>query len=151
MTGETHFGVPLPPAEVMDVVVGDDEYILATYGLSPAEADAAVAFGAYEGRLRDILPKPSDDPADPQKCPVGGMLAESYGSGGIAAVSGRLELFGQMDPRFSVRVSERTQAYHEGALDKGTLLDRVAHEAPQSTSFLAQLSVRGLARTRRGA
>lgn len=140
MTGEAH-SFP-PAAEVVDDQEPplDYEAILNNFGIGPDEADAVVSFGAYTGTLGSVL---SDD-----RCPVGGMLSKAHKAGGIEGVATKLAGFASVDESFSVEISDRTRAYHEGTVGREDLLHRQRPEVGRGESFLGPLITSGLVETR---
>jgi hypothetical protein len=92
----------------------DYDYFLDTYGLGPQELEATITFGAHTGSVATML--------GDERCPVGGILAESYKSDGISGVESKLEGLSVLSSDFHLPISEQTKSFHEGATDRGTLL-----------------------------
>jgi len=45
---------------------------------------------------------------DDEKCPVGGVLRTAYEEKGIEGVAEKFKTLGELDPRFSVKITQET-------------------------------------------
>jgi hypothetical protein len=70
------------------------------FGIGVEEAAQQVSFGSYTGTVAQML--------GDERCPVGGMVSTAYREKGIAGVAEKLKALGEMDPKFSVEITEAT-------------------------------------------
>jgi hypothetical protein len=78
----------------------NEQLLAERYGLSPEDAAQEVTFGTYTGTVAQML---SDE-----RCPVGSMVETAYAESGIEGVSEKFKTLAQLDPRFTVEISEQT-------------------------------------------
>jgi len=101
----SHEGLPLGLEQTVEAIIQPDgslnEALLSErWGLGIEEASQHVTFGAYTGTVAQML---SDE-----RCPVGGMIEGAYREEGIKGVVAKLKTLGDLDPRFSVEVTDAT-------------------------------------------
>jgi hypothetical protein len=70
------------------------------FGIGAEEAMQQVAFGSYTGTVAQML--------GDEKCPVGGMVSTAYQEKGIEGVAEKFKTLSELDPRFSVKITEAT-------------------------------------------
>ena len=70
------------------------------FGIGVDEAMQHVTFGSYTGTVAQML--------GDERCPVGGMVSTAYEEEGLGGVAELFKTLGQMDPRFSVKITEAT-------------------------------------------
>jgi hypothetical protein len=70
------------------------------FGIGVEEAAQQVSFGSYTGTVAQML--------GDERCPVGGMVSTAYQEKGIAGVAEKLKALAEMDPNFSVEITEAT-------------------------------------------
>jgi hypothetical protein len=70
------------------------------FGIGVEEAAQQVSFGSYKGTVAQML--------GDERCPVGGMVSTAYQEKGITGVAEKLKALGEMDPKFSVQITEAT-------------------------------------------
>jgi hypothetical protein len=78
----------------------NEDFLYERFGIGTDEALQIVTFGAYTGTVAQML-------AD-EKCPVGSMLSTAYVEHGIDGVSAKLKTLEDLDPGFSVKITETT-------------------------------------------
>lgn len=87
-------------------IVRDNDYYLANYGITLAEAQQPVQHQGREDILAEVL--------ENSKCPLGGWVKEAYQEGlteggpegGREAVAKKFALFGQISTEFTVVLQE---------------------------------------------
>lgn len=70
------------------------------FGIGVEEAAQQVTFGNYTGTVAQML--------DDERCPVGGMVSAAYQEKGLEGVAEKFKMLGEMDPKFSVKITEET-------------------------------------------
>ena len=78
----------------------NEEFLSERYGLGAEEANQYVVFGSYNGTVAQML--------NDEKCPVGGLVSYAYDEKGIKGVAEKLKTIGELDPRFSINISDAT-------------------------------------------
>jgi hypothetical protein len=99
------FPTPAPEQTAQEAIFHQDgslnEALLSErFGLGAEEAMQQVAFGSYTGTVAQML--------GDEKCPVGDMVSTAYQEKGIDGVAEKFKTLGEMDSRFSVKITEST-------------------------------------------
>jgi hypothetical protein len=124
----SHEGAPFltPEAEATEHI--DFDHILDTYGLGPEEASSEVVFESYRGSVAAMLTNP--------ECPVGAVVARAYKSDGIQGVEAKLEALKGFYGDFDLPIGDNTRNFHEGSVDRATLLTKTPTAREESPDFL---------------
>lgn len=78
----------------------NEAFLANSFGIGAEEAMQEVTFGGWTGTVAQML--------GDKKCPVGDMVSLAYTEKGIEGVTETLKTFSQLDPKFSVRITEKT-------------------------------------------
>ena len=78
-----------------------------------------MSYGHYTGTLASMLTD--------ERCPVGNVVAQAYEEKGLAGVEEKFMALSMMSNDFSVNISEKTRAFHEGVVSRDEL---VTHDQP---------------------
>ena len=78
----------------------NEAFLSGHFGIGAEEAMQPVAFGSYTGTVAQML--------GDERCPVGGMVRTAYEEKGIDGVAEKFKTLGEMDSRFSVKITEAT-------------------------------------------
>lgn len=93
---------------------GGEEAVFAKLGLGVEELAQTVTFSSYEGTLWEAVEPsltPQSQRSDNAKpCPLGDTVQEAFAAGGLVEVQNKLGLFKMIDPKFDVKMSDRSIA-----------------------------------------
>ena len=78
----------------------NEAFLSERFGIGAEEAMQQVTFGSYTGTVAQML--------GDERCPVGEMVSTAYEEKGIEGVAEKFKTLGEMDPRFSVKITEAT-------------------------------------------
>ncbi len=78
----------------------NEAFLSERFGIGAEAAMQRVTFGSYTGTVAQML--------GDEKCPGGGMVSTAYQEKGIDGVAEKFKTLGEMDPRFSVKITEAT-------------------------------------------